>query len=509
MSSLRYQDEEDIIPSYLLSDLEEMGISSRPMFQPTPAQLTIAAADMDFLKIKRIKRRKKQNIVDETLPKPPSRVDVFAIQKKLFVNAVDASMPIMHPSTNMNLREKAAIQMREKTQKILLERTKPTKASKDESHLFIDYSLPLSPPSPGRLGRSSILQSPRKLILRVGRQTLTTQPSSSNLDQVKDSNPADKDKIIEDELVSVTVSAEVAAQCTKCLIIASFCLTFLRGLHLKYMAAWTKLRKIIERWRRISHQMFRRNFVRCLSMQLRAKVPEHLIILVNAFENNSLALTGLLKLQQLIRTFLCITRSRALAMLKKLEIMSVTHLRPFFLKRTRNNETYNTLVRDTFKELAFPSILNILREIRTAHSKKAKVKDELLFRKVNINEVREFICGTKLYDINIGQSAGGYCLSLFANKHVITELEQVRKETLGKLKANPSLLLAAAAATEESERIVAAAALARNGKTKTKVKRFVPTEKITPKQMQHGTIALVAKINSYLRKAGAAKKKNQ
>ena len=516
-------DEDDVcIPSYLLADLEELGISSRPIFQPTPAQLTIAAADVDFRKIKRIQRHEKerrQQKVDETLPKPPSRVDVNAIQKKLFINAVDSSLPIMHASTNMHLREKAATQMRERTQRILLEGTnsKSMKKNTNDAHLFIDYSMPLSPPSPSvRLGRSSFLQTPRKLVLR-GRQTVSIQSTatpSENLEQDKDSSsPADKDKIIEEELASVTVSAEVASQCTKSLITASFALTWLRGLHLKYMVAWTKLRTVIERWRTFSHRMFRRNVVRCLSIQVRAKVPEHLMILVNVFENNSNAFTGLTKLQQLIRTFLCTTRSRLLTMLIKLENMSVPQLRPFFLRRTRNNETYNTLVRNTFKELAIPSLLRIIREVRSANSKKTQVKDEMLFRKVNVTEVREFIRSktTTIYDINISRSAGGYCLSLFANKNVVTDLELVRKETLGKLKANPSLLLAAAAATEESERIAADAAAAaaaagnRCGKTKNMEKRSVAAEKLTPKQMQHGTIALVAIVNSYLRRAAKNK----
>ena len=329
---------------------------------------------------------------------------------------------------------------------------------------------------------------------------------SGNLEKDNDSGLVDNDKVFEEELLSVTVSAEVAAQCTKSLITASFCLIFLRGLHLRYLKAWNNLLAVIERWRSFSHRVFRRNFVRRLSIQVRAKVPEHLMILVNAFENNSDALTGLIKLQQLIRTFLCTTRSRYLALLIKLENMSVLALRPFFLKRTRNNETYNNLVRDTFKELAIPSLLRIIREVRTANSKKTQVKDEMLFRKVNIKEVREYIRGTTLHDINIAPSTGGYCLSLFANKIVVTELELVRKETLGKLKANPSLLLAAAAAAEESERIAAVAVAGTKGrKSKIKLNNSIATEKQTPKQMQHGTIALVAKINSYLRRA--AKKK--
>ena len=113
-------DHDDQIPSYLLSDLEELGIFSRPMFIPTPAQLTIAAADMDFKKIKRINRcstavRRQQNVDDILLPpKPPSSsssssssrvLDVNAIQKKLFINAVDSSLPDMHATTNMRLRE--------------------------------------------------------------------------------------------------------------------------------------------------------------------------------------------------------------------------------------------------------------------------------------------------------------------------------------------------------------------------------------------------------------------
>jgi hypothetical protein len=77
------------MPEYLRDDM--LGIVDRPIFIPTAAQLTIAAAELDFKKVKQIQRNR------ALAPPPHASVTMGAmLQRQLFINAVDSGRRTLH-----------------------------------------------------------------------------------------------------------------------------------------------------------------------------------------------------------------------------------------------------------------------------------------------------------------------------------------------------------------------------------------------------------------------------
>ena len=449
------------MPAYLRDDLIALGVSDRPIFVPTPAQLTISAAELDFRKVKRIARHAHgingggaAKLTHNFSQAPLSDTMGALLQRKLFINAVDTGRRTWHAKTPSKTNDGSTL-----TRIMMVNTASPVRP----------VALPPSPASVRSPCHVQRTLRPQQPILHTTTTVVSLAVDAAEIDST--------DAAMGEP---VALNADTAASCVKMLRAATFCVAFITQLRATHQQAWNRLRGVVERWRRMGHRLASRTLLWHLVVYARAKAE--------TAEAEALPPRwGLaaLKVQRLARAYVHITRAR-------LEALQRAWLRQLSSRRSPavNDSTY--------RAHAAPALLQILRDARKRHVAAAagnpttQVQTTAFTPVHDVALVLAYVRGHVTRDINVIVATTHNTLLLFTDPTVRAALDTLRREVVPKLKAGLEKVLTTSIATPVPRPLRQHPLAAHTAA----VRKAPPT----PKEVRTQTVDLVKTVNAFLRK---------